>query len=128
MVGETSAGKLVVEIIGDVAGLTRAYDEAVKRTEGLEGDLKTIGSRMTSIGSDLTLKVTAPLALVGVGMVTLAGDAAETQSKFEQVFGAMSEDVEEWADTYGNAVGRATSNNKKPLIDIASYKSIDTAK
>jgi len=40
MVGETSAGKLVVEIVGDIAGLTRAYEEAKKQTEGFEGDLK----------------------------------------------------------------------------------------
>jgi hypothetical protein len=120
MVGETSAGKLVVEIVGDVAGLTRAYDEAVKRTEGFEGNLKTIGSRLTSIGSDLTLKVTAPLALAGAGMVKLAGDAAETQSKFEQVFGAMSEDVEAWADSYGNSVGRATTDLQDMLATSGS--------
>jgi TP901 family phage tail tape measure protein len=91
MVGETSAGKLVVEIVGDVAGLTRAYDEAVRRTEGLEGDLKTIGSRMTSIGSDLMLKVTAPLALTGGLMVKTAADFDDSMRKVAAVTGATGD-------------------------------------
>ena len=91
MVGETSAGKLVVEIVGDVAGLTRAYDEAVRRTEGLEGDLKSIGSRMTSIGSDLTLKLTAPLALTGGLMVKTAADFDDSMRKVAAVTGATGD-------------------------------------
>lgn len=91
MVGETSAGKLVVEIVGDVAGLTRAYDEAVRRTEGLEGDLKSIGSRMTSIGSDLALKVTAPLALTGGLMVKTAADFDDSMRKVAAVTGATGD-------------------------------------
>ncbi|QXM18641.1 tail tape measure protein [Methanoculleus virus Blf4] len=110
MVGETVAGKLVVEIVGDVAGLVKAYDEAKKRTEGLEGDLKSIGSRMTSIGSDLSLKVTAPLALAGAGMVKLASDAAETQAKFKQVFGDLTDSANEWVDEYSRAIGRARTD------------------
>jgi len=120
MFGETSAGKLVVEIVGDIAGLTRAYDEAVKRTEGLEGDLKTIGSRLTSIGSDLTLKVTAPLALAGVGMVKLASDASETQAKFEQVFGEMTDDMNEWVEAYGTAQGRARTDLQEMTATMMS--------
>ena len=91
MVGETSAGKLVVEIVGDVAGLTRAYDEAVRRTEGLEGDLKSIGSRMTSIGSDLSLKLTAPLALTGGLMVKTAADFDDSMRKVAAVTGATGD-------------------------------------
>jgi hypothetical protein len=120
MVGETVAGKLVVEIVGDVAGLTRAYDEAVKRTEGLEGDLKPIGSRLTSIGSDLTLKVTAPLALAGVGMVKLASDAEETQAKFEQVFGDMTDDMSAWVDEYGTSIGRARTDLQEMTATMMS--------
>ena len=120
MAGEAVAGKLVVEIVGDVAGLTRAYDEAVRRTEGLEGDLKSIGSRLTSIGSDLTLKVTAPLALAGVGMVKLASDAEETQAKFEQVFGDMTDDMSAWVDEYGTSIGRARTDLQEMTATMMS--------
>jgi TP901 family phage tail tape measure protein len=94
MVGETSAGKLVVEIVGDVAGLVKAYDEAKKRTEGLEGDLKTIGSRLTSVGSDLSLKVTAPLALTGGLMVKTAADFDDSMRKVAAVTGATGDQFE----------------------------------
>jgi TP901 family phage tail tape measure protein len=91
MVGETSAGKLVVEIIGDASGLIKAYDEAKKRTEGLEGDLKSIGSRMSSVGSDLTLKLTAPLALAGGLMVKTAVDFDDSMRKVQAVTGATGD-------------------------------------
>src|SRR5690554_4276740 len=99
MVGETSAGKLVVEIVGDVAGLTRAYDEAVRRTEGLEGDLKSIGSRMTSIGSDLMLKVTAPLALTGGLMLKTAVDFDNSMRKVQAVTGATGDQFDKLRQT-----------------------------
>ena len=50
MVGETSAGKLVVEVVGDVSGLIAAYDAAKKQTDGLTAKLTQIGDRMTAIG------------------------------------------------------------------------------
>jgi hypothetical protein len=120
MVGETSAGKLVVEIVGDVSGLITAYETAKKQTDGLTAKLTQIGDRMTAIGKDLTMKVSLPIALMGAGMVKVAGDAEELQSKFKQVFGTMSDDVEEWADTYGNAAGRATTDLQDMLATTGS--------
>jgi len=91
MVGETVAGKLVVEIVGDIAGLTRAYEEAKKQTEGFEGDLKSIGKSLTSVGSDLTLKVTAPLVLAGGLMVKTAADFDDSMRKVAAVTGATGD-------------------------------------
>lgn len=120
MADDTRVGKLVVEIVGDTSGLISAYDEASKQTTGFEGKLRNISSTLSGIGAELSLKVTAPLALAGVGMVKLAGDAAETQSKFEQVFGEMSADVDAWADTYGAAAGRASTDLKDMLATTGS--------
>src|SRR5690554_4744501 len=91
MVGETSAGKLVVEIVGDASGLIKAYDEAKKRTEGFEGDLKTIGQSLSKTGQDLSLKVTAPLALVGGLMVKTATDFDDSMRKVAAVTGATGD-------------------------------------
>lgn len=91
MVGETVAGKLVVEIVGDVAGLTRAYEEAKKQTEGFEGDLKSIGKSLTSIGSDLTMKVSAPLALAGGLMLKTAVDFDDSMRQVAAVTGATGD-------------------------------------
>lgn len=91
MVGETVAGKLVVEIVGDVAGLTRAYEEAKKQTEGFEGDLKSIGKSLTSVGSDLTMKVSAPLALAGGLMLKTATDFDDSMRQVAAVTGATGD-------------------------------------
>lgn len=91
MVGETSAGKLVVEIVGDASGLIKAYDEAKKRTEGFEGDLKTIGQSLSKTGQDLSLKVTAPLALTGGLMVKTAADFDDSMRKVAAVTGATGD-------------------------------------
>jgi TP901 family phage tail tape measure protein len=90
-VADTVAGKLVVEIVGDIAGLTRAYEEAKKKTEGFEGDLKSIGKSLTSVGSDLMLKVTAPLALTGGLMVKTAADFDDSMRKVAAVTGATGD-------------------------------------
>ena len=91
MVGETVAGKLVVEIVGDIAGLTRAYEEAKKQTEGFEGDLKSIGKSLTSVGSDLSLKVTAPLVLAGGLMLKTATDFDDSMRQVAAVTGATGD-------------------------------------
>jgi TP901 family phage tail tape measure protein len=91
VVGETSAGKLVVEIVGDIAGLTRAYEEAKKQTEGFEGDLKSIGKSLTSVGSDLTMKVSAPLALAGGLMLKTAVDFDDSMRQVAAVTGATGD-------------------------------------
>lgn len=99
MVGETSAGKLVVEIVGDVAGLTRAYEEAKKQTEGFEGDLKTIGQSLSKTGQDLSLKVTAPLALVGGLMLKTAVDFDDSMRKVQAVTGATGDQFDKLRQT-----------------------------
>jgi len=91
MVGETVAGKLVVEIVGDIAGLTRAYEEAKKQTEGFEGDLRTIGQSLSKTGQDLSLKVTAPLALMGGIALSTASSFDDSMRKVAAVTGATGD-------------------------------------
>ena len=91
MAGEIVAGKLVVEIVGDIAGLTRAYEEAKKQTEGFEGDLKSIGKSLTSVGSDLTMKVSAPLVLAGGLMLKTAVDFDDSMRQVAAVTGATGD-------------------------------------
>jgi len=91
MVGETSAGKLVVEIVGDVSGLITAYDTAKKETDGLTAKFTQIGERMTSIGKDMTLKVTAPLALMGGLALKTAATFDDSMRQVAAVTGATGD-------------------------------------
>ncbi|NLB00633.1 MAG: phage tail tape measure protein [Methanomicrobiales archaeon] len=94
MVGETTVGKLVVEIVGDVSGLIEAYDKAQKQTEGIADQFTQIGDRMTSIGKDLTLKVTAPLALMGGVAFKTAADFDDSMRRVKAVSGATGEEFD----------------------------------
>lgn len=86
-----SAAQLAVEIVGDVAGLTRAYEDAKKQTEGLEGELQSIGKSLTGIGADLSLKVTAPLALMGGMAFKTAADFDDSMRKVAAITGATGD-------------------------------------
>lgn len=58
---------LRVNIVGDSSKLQKSL-------KGASSSLKTFGSKLTSIGKDLSLKVTAPLALAGGAAVKSAAD------------------------------------------------------
>ena len=90
-VGGTSVGKLVVEIVGDVAGLTKAYEEAQKQTDGFGSHLKTVGDSLSSVGKDLTLKVSAPLTLMGGLAFKTAVDFDDSMRKVAAVTGATGD-------------------------------------
>ncbi len=95
MAGETVKVKtLVVEIVGDAAGLVKTYDEAKKQTEGFAGDLRTIGQSLSKTGQDLTLKVTAPLALMGGIALSTAATFDDSMRKVAAVTGATGAEFE----------------------------------
>lgn len=91
MAGDTRVGKLVVEIVGDTSGLISAYDEASKQTTGFEGKLRNISSTLSGIGAELSLKVTAPLALAGGIALKTAVDFDDSMRKVAAVTGATGE-------------------------------------
>jgi len=93
-------GSLLVEIKGDNSSL----DKSVKKSEG-------------SIKKFSKFAVGA-YALVGVAIIAvgrkfskLAASAEEIQSKFNVVFGRTAKDVQEWAKTYSDSVGRSISDS-----------------
>ena len=66
-----------------------------------------VGRRLTSIGRQMTARITAPILGVGAGMLKMASDAEETQSKFNAVFQGLSNDVRQWAVDTANATNRS---------------------
>lgn len=77
------------------------------------------GDKLKSIGSSLTLKVTAPILAAGGAMVKVASDAGEMQSKFDTVFKTTAKDVEKWAKDLGGAIGRSSLDLKEAVANSA---------
>ena len=74
-----------------LSGLIEAYDKAQKQTEGIAGQFTQIGDRMTAVGKDLTLKVTAPLALMGGMAFKTAADFDDSMRRVKAVSGATGD-------------------------------------
>jgi len=75
--------KLIVEIDGNLSGLTRELTKA-------ERSLQQTGQKLESIGRQLSLSVTLPLIGAGVAASKFASDAEEAANKFGVVFGASA--------------------------------------
>ncbi len=63
---------------------------------------------MQDVGAKLSIAITAPLAALGVASFKAASDAAELESAFRQTFGSMSDEMQNFAETTGDAMGRST--------------------
>jgi len=69
----------------------------------------------------MTLGITAPLALAAGAFVKAAADAEETENRFRQVFGSLSDDAGAFADELGDAVGRSSIKIMDGLSTFQSF-------
>lgn len=106
-------GALVVRIEANLKNFEGNMNKATKRVDGFGSTVKKIGG--------LIAGAFAVKAIVNFGktMVTAASDAKEMQSKFNTVFGEMSESTEEWAKNFRDAVGGSKVEIKSMLADSA---------
>lgn len=78
--------------------------------------LLTLGRDMAAgfqqIGQQMTLGITAPMIALGAYTVNAASDLQELQSAFDFTFGSTAKTMNAWAESTGNAMGRATSEMK----------------
>tara|TARA_R110002012_G_scaffold77737_2_gene197853 strand:+ start:75 stop:2702 length:2628 start_codon:yes stop_codon:yes gene_type:complete len=81
------------------AAFSKVEANAGKMASGIAKHRRSIGLGMTAMGG----------AIVGIGALSIkaASDVEEMRGKFNTVFGSMSGEVEKWAGTHGDAVGRS---------------------
>ncbi|MFA4972454.1 MAG: hypothetical protein WC683_07555 [bacterium] len=104
--------KIGVEVVGDIEGLKKSYEEAIKDTEQIAGQFTDIGKDLMAVGKEWSTWITAPLAAAGAASIKLASDAEEVDGRFRVAFGSMADEAEAWATTLGDSVGRATTSIK----------------
>lgn len=103
-----SLGDAVLHLRTDDSKLDAGIDEAKDKAEGVAAKFADVGSRVSDVGKKLTLGLTLPLTAFGVSAGKAASDAEELQAAFDTTFGALSGDMNQWAETTGNAMGRST--------------------
>lgn len=106
--------------LGAVAYDIIARDKTASGIKSASQRLKEAGDAAAQVGLKMSMAITLPLVGGAAAATYLAGNAAETQGKFEQVFGEMSQDAQDWAEAYGDAVGRATSDLQDMLATTGS--------
>lgn len=83
--------------------------------------LSKLGASMTDLGGKMTLGVTTPLAALGVGMVNLASDLSETQSKIGVLFDQSSADILAWSETASSAFGQSQQSALDAAANFATF-------
>lgn len=108
---------------GPIASLNAAlrwdladFERGTRHIEMSFQKLLTLGRDMAAgfqqIGQQMTLGITAPMIALGAYTVNAASDLQELQSAFDFTFGSTARTMNAWAESTGNAMGRATSEMK----------------
>lgn len=103
----------VAEFINKVG--FQVKNEDISKVNSTISDIKSMANRVLgTIGIALSVSgITNAIK----GLVALSSEAEEMQNKFNVVFQGMTEDVEAWAQSYSDAIGRNKNDIKTYLAD-----------
>lgn len=73
-----------------------------------QGDFKRFGAQMREIGSDLSLRLSAPLAAIGAGVLTVAGGFEAAMNRVEAATGASADELKAMSDL-ARELGKSTT-------------------
>lgn len=99
----TQVGEAFVELRAKWDKFQSDLDGAATRFEG-------VGSRLTSLGTSLTTRLTLPILGAGAAAFKMAADANESASKMEAVFGGATQRMNDWLAELRDTVPETTSN------------------
>jgi TP901 family phage tail tape measure protein len=107
--GNLTAGNVIVRLSADTTPLTQGLANAANR-------LNSFGTQATKLGQNLSLKVTAPLALMGRQMVKTASEFEASLGKISGLVGVASNEVAKMGDAargmstrFGKSAGEAAN-------------------
>lgn len=99
------AFRIYGRIEADTSGLESSLSRAKGQVDGLATSLQNTGQRLSSIGSNLTTKVTLPIVGAMTASFKAASDLNESLSKVSVVFGDLSDEMVKWSETSAEAMG-----------------------
>jgi hypothetical protein len=91
-------GDIVVRLGADVSGFQTGLANA-------EGSLQKTSQRFVSLGTQLSLSVTAPILGIGGAVVKMAMDAVESEDLFRMAFGGMADQARDWSVALSKSLG-----------------------
>jgi TP901 family phage tail tape measure protein len=108
--------KLGIEITGNAQGLTNAISTA-------EGKLKSFGSKLQSVGGNLTRSLTLPLVAIGGAATKMAFDFDKSMTMIKSLVGVAGDEVDAMGETAKQMAldtGKSASEAAEALFFITS--------
>lgn len=113
MAGSSLIGNLAVLLRLDTSAFEEGATHAQRLMARTQKQLQNVGDRIRTVGTAMTIGLTAPLAAFGTQAARAAIDAEELQSAFNTTFGNLASGMNRWAEATGNAMGRSTQEMQK---------------
>ncbi len=85
-------------------GLRKAERDSEVFAKNVKKSLSSIGEGLKNAGQQLSLFLTAPLALIGRNMIKMASEAVESENLFEVSMGNMADAARQWSEEIGKAL------------------------
>lgn len=99
-----------IVITGDSSHLGQAFAGAAAQAETFGTKMRDIGSSMRGVGTQMSMALTLPIVgALGLG-VKWAGEMEDAEAMTRQVFGAMSGDMERWAQDSAEKFGLSSGD------------------
>ncbi|MCH4984224.1 peptidoglycan DD-metalloendopeptidase family protein [Macrococcoides goetzii] len=83
--------------------------------------LKGFGSKMTDLGKNLSMSITAPMVGLGAVALSTAGEAEARASQFKQVFGKLEDDATQSLNNISKTTGLLPNALKDSYIQMAAF-------
>jgi len=90
----------------DTNGVTNGVRQAKADLQSLAAVGEKVGQAMQKAGQMMTIGLTLPILAAGAAGIKMASDLEETKSKVGVIFGDMSKDMLDWAETANTALGQ----------------------
>lgn len=91
----------------DIVAKDRRFLAAMKRIKGALAGVKAGMIRVAAVAAKFAAVGTGAMVATGIAAVKAASDYEETLSKFQTVFGSLSEQAQAWSETQAQAMQRS---------------------
>lgn len=110
---------LAVNLIAKTSVFDKKMRNSKKSLKGFTADIARTQKQMLNLAKMAIYAAGAyGLGRLGKSLIDTASMAEETQAKFDTVFKNLSTEANEWAESFGNSVGRARQDVKKWMAGL----------
>lgn len=126
----TILGKIAIENSGANGAMDETADKAKSFSEKLSGGFQTVGKNASSLGTKMSIGLTAPLTLIGKKAINAASDFEYSMSEVAAISGATGDDLallESKAKEMGETTKFSASESAEALkyMAMAGWKTSD---